>query len=130
MACTMSENVKCTHELFRIRTEVDHEGMDLTWLECLVCGVRLYAVPETPEQIATLTHRPTNSGGAEMKTNEEILNRHYSSFSGMERWAVCNMLDECRRDTWSAATRAQMKSDEQNTSRGEGWEEVPFQEVK
>ena len=51
----MSENEKCTHELFRVRTEVDHEGMDLTWLECLVCGVRLYAVPETPEQIATLT---------------------------------------------------------------------------
>lgn len=48
----MSENVKCTH-IPRVRVEVDHEGMDMSWLECVVCGNRLYVSDEPTESLRT-----------------------------------------------------------------------------
>ena len=75
----MSENAKCKH-IPRVRVEVDHEGMDMSWLECVVCGKRLYVSEETPETIASLR--------AEVE-------RLKAERKGMVRYGqVANLLDE------------------------------------
>ena len=65
----MSEKAMCTHDFFRTRTEVDHEGMSMEWLECSICGQRVYVTEWNPEVIASLR--------TQLQEAREKLNRAY-----------------------------------------------------